>query len=96
MQRSRRRVFGNRDFFEAWIIRLQKTSTAARDSNSAWNQIGIARPDVAIAFNARDLARLLEAAQSLLKILLSIRGQMELPEQLWNIPWNVVSSSEKS
>src|SRR5205807_446311 len=45
MQRGRSGVFWDGDLFERGIIRLQKTSTTARDSNSAWNQIGIARAD---------------------------------------------------
>ena len=56
VQRRARGTFRHGDFFEAGIIWLKKTLALAIHSDPARNEIRLARLDVAISFDARDLA----------------------------------------
>ena len=60
-------AFGDDDFGQGRIVRLQEAFALAVDADAAGNEAGLAGLDVAVALGAEDLAVLLQAAEGLLQ-----------------------------
>ena len=68
----------------------RKPLPCAVHADAAGNQIRLARQDVAVALDARDLARLLQFAEHALQFLLAVGRQPEQPEQFRHIRRDVI------
>ena len=90
VQRRAGGAFGNGDFLETRIVRLEKTFARAVHADAAGNQVGFAWADVTIALDARDRAGLLQLAQHGLQLLLVRRRQAKQPEQFRHIRRNII------
>ncbi len=95
MQRSSRDAFGNGDFLETRIVRLEKTFASAVHADAAGDQVGLARRNVAVALDARGGTGLFELEQRGLQILLAVGRQAQQPEQFWHIRRDVVFLREQ-
>ncbi len=86
---------GNGDFGKRGILRTEETFALAIHANPAGNEIGLAGNDVAIAFDAGDLAGLLEFAEGPLQFLLAIAREGKEVEQFGDVRREIVFLSEE-
>ena len=94
VQGRERGIFGNGDFLDRGIVRLQETLAGAVDADAAGNQVRLARQDVAVALDARDAAGLLQPVQFALQLLLPVARQAKLQQQFGNVRRRVVSAPQ--
>ena len=96
VQRRAGGAFGNGDFLERGIIRLKKTLARAVHADAAGNQIRLARADVAVALDARDLAGLLQLLEHGLQLLLAVRREAQQAQQFRHVRGDVVFLREQA
>ena len=90
------RAFGDGDFLETGIIRLEKALALAVHPDPARNQIRLARQDVTVALDAGNLARLLQFAERALQRLLTMGRQPKQPEQFRDIGRDVIFLAQQT
>jgi len=78
VQGSERGIFGNGDFLDGGVVRLQKALAGAVDADAPGNQIRFARQDVAVALDAGDAPPQFEPVQFALQVLLPVAGEAKL------------------
>ena len=82
--------------FSAGVVRLEKAFALAVHANPAGNQVGLARLDVAIAFDARDAPGLFQFAQHPLQFLLAMRRQAKQAQQFRHVQRHVSPFSKQT
>jgi hypothetical protein len=68
-------VFGNRNFFECGVVRLEETSARTSHADAAGNEINLAGKDITITLYADDLTGMLECMKELFKFAFVSRRQ---------------------
>ena len=84
-------TFRDGDFFEFWIVGLEKAFALTVHADPAWNQVRLTGLDVTIALDAGEAAGPFQFAQDALQFLLSLRRQMEGAEQFGNVQRHVIA-----